>query len=43
MNIMGETISDMDIELGQKYNKRQFLGVKIRIPDSKVEELNTFD
>ena len=39
---MGETISDMDIELEQKYNKIQFSEDKIGIPDSKeIEEMNT--
>ena len=41
---MGETISDMDIELEQKYNKTQFLEDKIGRPDSKVvEEMKRLD
>ena len=41
LNIIGETISDMDIELEQKDNKIQFSQGKIGIPDSKVvEEMN---
>ena len=44
INIMGETISDMDIEIEQKDNKIQFLEDKIGIPDSKViEEMNRLD
>ena len=44
INIMGETISDMDIKLEQKDNKIQFLENKIGIPDSKsVEEMNRLD
>ena len=44
INIMGETISDMDIEIEQKDNKIQFLKDKIGIPDSKViEEMNRLD
>ena len=35
---MGETISDMDIELEQKDNKIHFLEDGIGIPDSKVIE-----
>ena len=35
---MGETISDMEIELEQNYNKRQFLGDKIGTPLSKIVE-----
>ena len=35
---MGETISDMDVEIEQKDNKIQFLEDKIGIPDSKVIE-----
>ena len=38
---MGETISNMDMELKQKDNEIQLLEVKIGIPDSKVvEEMN---
>ena len=41
MFLMGETISDMDIELEQKDNKIQFSENKIGIPDSQViEEMN---
>ena len=44
INIMGETISDMDMEVEQKDNKIQFLEDKIGIPDSKViEEMNILD
>ena len=44
INIMGETISDMDIELEQKDNKIQFLEDKIGIPDFKnVDEMNKLD
>ena len=44
INIMGETISDMDIELEQKDNKTQFLEDKIGRPDSKVvEEMKRLD
>ena len=44
MNSMGETISDMDMEIEQKDNKIQFLEDKIGIPDSKViEEMNRLD
>ena len=41
---MGETISDMDMEIEQKDNKIQCLEDKIGIPDSKViEEMNRLD
>ena len=44
INIMGETISDIDVEIEQKDNKIQFLEDKIGIPDSKViEEMNRID
>ena len=44
INIMGETISDMDIEIEQKDNKMQLLEHKVGIPDSKViEEMNRLD
>ena len=44
INIMGETVSDMDVEKEQKDNKIQFLEDKIGIPDSKViEEMNRLD
>ena len=35
---MGETISDLDVEIEQKDNKIQFLKDKLGIPDSKVRE-----
>ena len=41
---MGETISDMEIELEQKDNKIQFLEDKIGITDPKViGEMNRLD
>ena len=41
---MGETKSDMDMEIEQKSNKKQFLEDKKGIPDSKViEEMNRLD
>ena len=41
INIMGETISDIDVETEQKDTKIQFLEDKIGIPDSKlIEEVN---
>ena len=41
---MGETISDMDIEVEQKDNKVHFLEDKIGIPDSKIiEDMNRLD
>ena len=44
INIIGETISDMDIEIEQKDNKVQFLEDKLGIPDSKViEEMKRLD
>ena len=44
INIMGETISDMDMEVERKDDKIQFLEDKIGIPDSKViEEMNRLD
>ena len=44
INIMGETISDMDMEIEQKDNKIQVLEDKISIPDHKViEEMNRLD
>ena len=44
INIMGETISDMDVEIEQKDNKIQFVEDKIGIPDSNViEEMNRLD
>ena len=42
--IMGETISDLDIELEQKKNKLHFLKDKMGIPDSRViDGMNGFD
>ena len=38
-NFVGEAISDMDIEIEKKNNKRQFLEDKIGIPDSVFEEM----
>ena len=44
INSMGETISDMDMEIEQKDNKIQFLEDKIGIPASKViEEMDRLD
>ena len=44
INIMGETISDMDMEIEQKDNKIRFLEDKIGIPDFKIiEEMNRLD
>ena len=44
INIMGETILDMDKEKEQKDNKIQFREDKIGKPDSKViEEMNRLD
>ena len=41
INIMGETISNRDMEIEQRDNKKQFLEDKIGIPDTKViEEMN---
>ena len=41
---MGETISDMDMEIEQKDNKMQFLEDKIGIPGSEViEEIKRLD
>ena len=43
-NIMGETLSDKDIEMKQKDNKIQILENKIGIPDSKlIEDMNRLD
>ena len=38
INIMGDTINDMDIELEQKDNKISFLENKIGVTDDKVIE-----
>ena len=44
INIMGDTINDMDIELEQKDNKISFLGNKIGVTDDKIiEEMNRLD
>ena len=44
INIMGETISDMYVEIEPKDSKIQFLEDKIGIPDSKVvEEMKRLD
>ena len=44
LNFMGETISDIDVEMEQKDNKIQFLEDKIGLPDSEViEEMNRLD
>ena len=44
IKILGETISDMDIETEQKDNNMQFLEHKVGIPDSKViEEMKRLD
>ena len=44
ISIMGETMSDIDMEIEQKYNKIHFLEDKIGIPNSKViEEMNRSD
>ena len=44
INILGETISDMDVEIEEKDEKIQFLEDKIGILDSKViEEMNRLD
>ena len=44
IKFMGETISDMDIELEKKDNKKQFSEAKIGITDSKnVDEINRKD
>ena len=41
---MGETGSDMDIEIEQKDNKKQLSEDKIGIPDTKLtEEMNRLD
>ena len=44
INIMGDTINDMDIEIEQKDTKISFLENKIGITDDKViEEMNRLD
>ena len=38
---MGDTFEDMDIEMGQKDNKIEFLEKKIGLPDCKlIDEMN---
>ena len=44
INIMGDTIDDMDIEIEQKDNKISFLENKIGVTDDKViEEMRRLD
>ena len=44
INIMGDTINDIDIEIEQKDNKINFLENKIGITDDKVvEEMSNLD
>ena len=44
INIMGDTINDMDVEIEQKDNKILFLENKIGVTDDKiVEEMNRLD
>ena len=44
INIMGDTISDMDIEIEQKDNNKNFLGDKIGVTDDEVvEEMYKFN
>ena len=44
INIMGDTINDMDVEIEQKDNKKSFLENKIGVTDDKiVEEMNRLD
>ena len=44
INIMGDTINDMDIEIEQKENKISFLENKIGVTDDKViEEMKRLD
>ena len=38
INIIGDTIEDMDIEIEQKDNKTEILDIKRGLPDSKVIE-----
>ena len=38
INIMGDTINDMDVEIEQKDNKISFLEIKIGVTDDKIEE-----
>ena len=44
INITGDTINDMDIELEEKDNKKSFLENKIGVTDDRViEEMNRLD
>ena len=44
INIMGDTIIDMDVEIEQKNTKISFLANKIGVTDDKVvEEMNRLD
>ena len=44
INIMGDTINDMDVEIEQKHNKISFLENKIGVTDDKVvQEMNRLD
>ena len=44
INIMGDTINDMDVEIEQKDNKISFLENRIGVTDDKViEEMNRLD
>ena len=44
VNIMGDTINDMDVEIEQKDNKISFLENKIGVTDDKiVEEMKRLD
>ena len=44
INIMGDTINDMDLEIEQKDNKISFLENKIGVTDdSVIEEVNRLD
>ena len=44
INIMGDTIADMDIEIEQKDNKISFLENKIGVTDDKIiKEMNRLD
>ena len=44
IEIMGDTIGGMDIEIEQKDNKISFLEIKIGVTDDKVvEEMNKLD
>ena len=44
INIMGDTINDMDIDIEQKDNKKSFLENKMGVTDDKIiEEMNRLD